>query len=187
MWVLELLERNERNSGQLALAITAEQFYDNANTIEDEKLAEMGEGTFMASLARKFAMESKKQEKESKKQQKRDDWMIKLFGEKPDLKRLEDFGSVDDYKGYVMSRIKPKIFVRCNKSSIWNAHAYGTASTVNEGHVGFVQTTNYSTHVEVKWLTLKAGDPAAALIGQICNGPFECLDLLTSPVNFTCS
>ena len=170
----------------------AEFFYDNANTIEDEKLAEMGEGAVMASLARKFAMESKKQEKESKKQQKRDDWMIKLFGEKSDLKRLEDFGSVDDYKGYVMSRIKPKMFVRCNKSSIWtgcsgNGTWSGTQSTVNEGHVGFVQTTNYSTHVEVRWLTLKAGDPGAALIGERSSGPYECLDLLTSPVTFACS
>ena len=159
----------------------AEFFYDNANTIEDEKLAEMGEGAVMASLARKFAMESKKQEKESKKQQKRDDWMIKLFGEKPDLKRKEDFGSVKVYHGYVMSRIKPRMFVRCNKSSTWSGY------TVKEGHIGFVQDTSSSSIVYVKWLTLKAGDPAAALIGKNCFGPYECLDLLTQPVNFTCT
>ena len=103
-----------------------------------------------------------------------------MFGEKPDFKRQEDFGSVEDYKGYVMSRIKPWMFVRCNKSSTWSERP------VNEGHVGFVQTT-YSTHVEVRWLTLKAGDPGAALIGERSSGPYECLDLLTSPVTFACS
>ena len=71
----------------------AEFLFDNAiaSAIEDEKLADMKEGTVMASLVKKLAMESKKQ-------QKRDSWMTKLFGVRPDFKRREDFGSVEDYR-----------------------------------------------------------------------------------------
>ena len=145
--------------------------YDNHRAIEDEKMAEMKEGTVMAVLAKKFALESK-----------RDSWVTELFGEKPDFKRREDFVGSEDYKGYVMSRIKPKMFVRCNKRSVWYGECY-----VKEGHIGFVINTNSTANVYVKWLTLKPGDPAYALINQQCQGPFECLDLLTSPVTFNCS
>ena len=111
--------------------------------------------------------------------------MTKLFGEKPDFKRQEDFGSVEDYKGYVMSRIKPKMFVRCNKRSVWNGGTNGAGYSVEEGHIGFVIDTNSTASVSVKWLTIK---PKHALINQQhCCGPFECLDLLTSPVSFNCS
>ena len=152
----------------------AQFFFDHANTIEDEKLAEMKEGTVMASLARKFVLESKKQWKES--------WLTKLFGEKPDFKKRDDFGSEEEYKGYVMSRIKPKMFVRCNKSSSW---FWSNWVEVGAGHVGFVISTNTNGYVQVKWLTLKAGDPAASLINKNSQGPHACLDMLTSPINFT--
>ena len=149
----------------------AKFLYDNHRAIADEKMAEMKEGTVMVALAKKFALESK-----------RDSWVTELFGEKPDFKRRENFGSDEDYKSYVMSRIKPKMFVRCNKSSAWSGY------NVKEGHVGFVKETYSTESVSVKWLTLKSGDPAYPLIKQpYCCGPFECLDLLTSPVSFNCS
>ena len=155
----------------------AKLLYDNHRAIEDGKMAEMKEGTVMAALAKKFALESK-----------RDSWVTELFGEKPDFKRREDFGSDEDYKGYVMSRIKPKMFVRCNKLSTWNGGTDGSRYSVKEGHIGFVIIINSTANVSVKWLTLKSGDPASALINQQhCRGPFECLDLLTSPVSFNCS
>ena len=152
----------------------AEFFYDNANTIEDEKLAEMGEGTVMASLAKKFVMESKKQLW-------KDSWVTKLFGERPDFKRKKDFGSVEDYRVYVMSTVKPRMFVSCNMSSGWGGHI------VEEGHVGIVADTDNPSHVYVKWLTLKAGDPAHFFFQDSASaGLFHCLDLLTSPINFSC-
>ena len=150
----------------------AEFLFDNASAIEDEKLAEMKEGTVMASLAKKFVMESKRQ-------QWKDSWVTKLFGERPDFKRREDFGSVEDYKAYVKSRIKPRMFVICNVSSNWSDFP------VKEGHVGIVDT-HCSTCAHVKWLTLKSGDPAYGIQNEASNGPFECLDLLTSPIDFSC-
>ena len=146
-----------------------EFFFENATTIEDEKLAEMREGTVMVSLAKKFVMESKKQ------------W--KLFGEKPDFKTRDDFASEEEYKAYVMSRIKPNMFVRCNKTSSWSGSNW---VNLEAGHVGFVTNTLNDGYVQVKWLTPKAGDPAAQLIGYNSSGPHACLDLLTSPVNFVC-
>ena len=151
----------------------AEFLFDNASTIEDDKLADMKEGTVMASLAKKLVMELKKQ-------QKRDSWMIKLFGERPDFKRREDFGSLEEYGEYVRSKIKPSMFVSCNESKAWNGYV------VNEGHVGMVIDRDY-TYVYVKWLTLKPGDPAYDLFNQQSyGGPWESLDLLTSPVGFSC-
>ena len=152
----------------------AEFLFDNASVIEDEKLAEMKEGTVMASLAKKFVMESKKQ-------QWKDSWVTKLFGEKPDFKRRKDFGSVEDYRAYVMSTVKPRMFVSCNMSSGWGGHI------VEEGHVGIVADTDNRSYVHVKWLTLKAGDPAyQALHNSASAGVFHSLDLLTSPINFSC-
>ena len=154
-----------------------EFFFDNATTIEDEKLAEMREGTVMVSLAKKFVMESKKEQwKES--------WLTKLFGEKPDFKKQDDFGSEEEYKGYVMAIIETNMFVMCNKSSRW----FGPHWVVVEaGHDGFVTSTNASGgHALVKWLTPNAGDPVAHLIGYNSSADHACLDLLTSPVNFTC-
>jgi len=175
----ELNEENVFDTSQLAdkfRAMTlseqcAEFLFDNARTIEDDKLAEMKEGTVMASLAKKLVMEVKKQ-------QKKDSWVSKLFGERPDFKRREDFGSVEDYRDYVRSKIQPSMLVSCNESSSWSGY------NVTEGHVGFVYTTDNSSYVFVKWLTLKAGDPAYVLLNQRTNGPFESLDLLTSPVTF---
>ena len=156
----------------------AKFFFDNHTAIEDEKLAEMKEGTVLASLAKKFA-------RESKRQQKRDSWMTELFGKRPDFKRREDFGSVEDYKGYVMSRIKPRMFVRCIQSSNW-VNPQGVSYSVKEGTIGLVQDTSYSDTVTVKWLTIKTGDPAFPLLNQQSRGPYECLELLTLPVTFNC-
>ena len=104
---------------------------------------------------------------------------------RPNFKKREDFGSEEDYKGYVMARIKPNMVVSSNNSRVywrdpsrkWNAH-------VKEGHVGFVLKTDSSASVAVKWLTIpESGDSASILFGaQECTGPYECLDLLTNPV-----
>ena len=144
----------------------AEFFFDNATTIEDEKLAEMKEGVVMASLAKKFVMESK-----------RDSWMTKLFGKRADFKRREDFGTEEDYRGYVMARIKPKMFVSCNKSSSWQHSKNGSYYLVDKGHVGFVINTDSCASVTVKWLTLG---------GYELKGPFEWVELHTSGKNVVC-
>ena len=148
----------------------AEFIFDNASAIEDEKLAEMKKGVVMASLAKKFVMESK-----------RDSWMTKLFGKRADFKKREDFGSEEDYKGYVMARIKPKMFVSCNKRSNWRHPSNSGVCTVKEGHVGFVLNSDSPGSVEVKWLTIPASD-----IPYQTTGSYGCLDLLTSPVIFDC-
>ena len=85
-----------------------EFIFENASAIEDEKLDEMNQGVVMASLVKKFVKESKG-----------NNWMDKLFGMRRDFKKREDFGPEEDYKGYVMATIKPRMFVRCNKSSTW--------------------------------------------------------------------
>ena len=86
-------------------------FYDNHSTFEDDNFAVMKDGTVMAALAMKMMKESK------------NSWMTKLFGDKPDFKRREDFGDVDAYKSYVRPKIQPRMFARCNKSSTWRLPA----------------------------------------------------------------
>ena len=149
----------------------AEFLFDNASTIEDENLEEMKEGHVMASLAKKFMMESKKDQwKES--------WLNKLFGERPDFKRREEFRSLQEYEGYIKPRIKANMLVRCNVATNLRGHM------VTKGHVGIVTETDNSSYVAVKWLTLKAGDPAYHKKTDQDDVYFECLDLLTSPVDF---
>ena len=78
------------------------------------------------------------------------------------------------------SKIKPYMFVSCNESKAWNGYV------VKEGHVGMVVDRDYK-FVYVKWMTLKAGDPAYSLLNQQSyGGPWESLDLLISPVGFSC-
>ena len=148
--------------GAMALSAKCAEFiFENVAAIEDEKLAEMKEGVVMASLAKKFVKESK-----------RDSWMSK----RSDFKRREDFEPEEDYKGYVMSRIKPKMFVSLNTSGNWQ-HSSGRYK-VDKGSVGFVVNTS-SASVTVKWLT-------GSLTDFEGEGPSENLDLLTSPVTFSC-
>ena len=107
-----------------------EFIFDNVGAIEDEKLAEIKDGVVMASVVKKLFKEAK-----------RDNWMTKLFGKKADFKKREDFGSVEDYKCYVTTRIKPNMFVSSNMYSNWNVQtthnnlSYG----LHEGQVGCSQ------------------------------------------------
>ena len=170
--------------------------FDNHPTFKDDNFALMKDGTVMAALAMKMMKESK------------NSWMTKLFGDKPDFKRREDFGDVDAYKSYVRPKIQQRMFARCNKSSTWRFPApcscgrscdsagychycrrwvsnNSTGYTVSEGHVGFISNVvdQYGS-VEVKWLTTRSGDEAHQLLNHESTGAFECLDLLTNPMGF---
>ena len=148
-------------------------FYDNHTSFGDHKIAQMKDGTVMGALAMKMMKESK------------NNWMAKLFGDKPDFKRRKDFGDVDDYKAYVRSMIRLKMLVRCNKSSTWHGHSVNGSYSVKEGHVGLIlQVVNQSGSVQVRWLTLRNGNEALLLLNQTSTDAFECLDLLTNPLAF---
>jgi len=147
----------------------AEFLIVNHASVEDEMLAEIKEGTVMAAVAMKML-----------KGPRRESWVTKLFGNKPDFKWRKDFGSLDQYMDYVRSQIQPRMIVKSNVSSNW----YNSNSTrmyiVKEGHVG-VALSNMDQEVQVKWLTV-GGDPASPLLNQISRGLIVCLDLLTLPV-----
>ena len=119
----------------------AKFLYDNHASIDEDKFAEMGEGTVMAALAKKFVKESK------------ESWMNKLFGSKPGFKRREDFKDMNDYTDYVASKIQPKMFVRCNHTSVWNGYYVTKSCTVTEGHIGFTQNAVHDAAApgEVTW------------------------------------
>ena len=107
----------------------AEFLIVNHSSVEDEKLAEMKEGTVMAALAMKMLKEPKRETCS---------WVTKLFGDKPDFKWRKDFGSSDAYKGYVITRIQPRMFVRSNQSGGWHTPDYSHMYTVTKGNVGFL-------------------------------------------------
>ena len=155
--------------GAMALSKKCADFiFENAGTIEDEKLDEMNQGVVLASLAKKFVKESK-----------RDNWMDKLFNKSAVFRKREDFGPEEDYKGYVMARIQPRMFVSCNTFSTWKNGI--CKCDVKEGHVGFVlKTDSPASVVVVNWLTIpNTGDPKLAGM----RGPYEWVDLLTSPLS----
>ena len=140
----------------------AKFLYDNHASIDEDKFAEMGEGTVMAALAKKFVKESK------------ESWVNKLFGNKPVFKRREDFKDMNDYTDYVASKIQPKMFVRCNHTSVWNGYYVAKSCTVTEGHIGFTQHAGLNEEEvltwQVKWLTVKEGDWAHPLLNETSSG-----------------
>ena len=161
--------------------------FDNASSIDGEKFSVLSEGAVMASLAKKFVLETKKPAR-------RPLWITKLFGEEPDFKKREDFASLVDYDYDDVSKIQRGMFVSCRVSSHWEGWL------VEEGDVGVVvsnaaqtaQTAptgvrfrsrgffNPRSLVSVKWLTKgSSADPPLVVL----QGPCNCLDLVTSPVS----
>ena len=155
--------------------------FDNASSIDGEKFSVLSEGAVMASLAKKFVLETKKPAR-------RPLWITKLFGEEPDFKKREDFASLDGYDDYVVSKIQRGMFVSCRESSHWDG------VLVEEGDVGVVVSNAAQTGVmglggwasiprspvSVKWLTKgSSADPPLVVL----QGPCDCLDLVTSPVS----
>ena len=122
----------------------AKFLYENHASIEEDEIVEIKrkEGTVMAALAMKFVKES------------RESWLTKLFGDKPDFKRREDFENVNDYENYVNGEIRPGMFVRCNNASFWNGHSVNGRFFVTEGHIGFITDSINTPEVpgDVTWL-----------------------------------
>ena len=157
--------------------------FDNASSIDGEKFSVLSEGAVMASLAKKFVLETKKPAR-------RPLWITKLFGEEPDFKKREDFPSLDGYDDYVVSKIQRGMFVSCRVSSHWEgvlveegdvgvvvANAAQTAQTAQIGVALRILGFNF---VSVKWLTKgSSADPPLVVL----QGPCNCLDLVTSPVS----
>ena len=149
--------------------------FDNASSIDGEKFSVLSEGAVMASLAKKFVLETKR----------RPLWITKLFGEEPDFKKREDFASLVDYDYDDVSKIQRGMFVSCRESTYWQG------VLVEEGDVGVVVsnaaqtvqtgvTFNPRSLVSVKWLTKgSSADPPLVVL----RGPCNCLDLVTSPVS----
>ena len=155
--IFDTSELAETFSSVALIEQCASFIFDNAHAF-DEKIMSMKEGAVLASLAKKFVVETKKN---------------------PNFKRRQDFGSVADYREYVKANLKPRMFVRCNQSNNWSRY------TVEAGHVGFVGWLDLnSSNAAVRWLTPKQGDPAHALRDNYFYGPYEHLDLLTSPFDF---
>ena len=72
--------------------------FDKASSIDDERFGVLTEGVVMASLVKKFVLETKKQER-------RPLWVTKLFGEEPRFKKRKNFASLQAYGHYVESKI----------------------------------------------------------------------------------
>ena len=123
-----------------ALADRCVQFlFDNASSIEDEKLVQLKEGTVMVSLVKKFVSESKKGHS----------WMTKIFGEKPDFdfKTRKDFGSESEYEGYMKATVKPGMFVQHYKG--YRQGAIRIVKKLTDWHVTVAGNDGepYSVHV----------------------------------------
>ena len=153
----------------------AEFIIENKDVVAEEELDKLG-GAVLGALGKKAMTELKNSS-----------WVSKLWGEKVNFKKRSDFKAVEDYKGYVMTRVKNKMLVLCNQKSSWNAsgvtsdgYAYKPLD-VNVGEIGCIENIEFGT-ITVKWLNVvdpQGGNPPR-------KGLFENLDLLTMPVKFTC-
>ena len=85
--------------------------------------------------------------------------MTKIFGEKPDFdfKTRKDFGSDTDYEGYMMSRVKPGMFVQHSQGVRPGATAIRIVKELSNKFVTFVGNDGepYSTYsVAIKFLEI---------------------------------
>ena len=105
-------------------------------------------------LVKKFASESKKG----------NSLLARIFGENPDFdfKTREDFGSDTDYEGYMMSRVKPGMFVRSLQGTPAGLSWYGTEAGAvrmvqeleKDNSVTVVDETGYQKSVPIKYLEI---------------------------------
>ena len=96
----------------------AEFIIENKDAVAEEELDNLG-GAVLGALGKKAMKEFKNSS-----------WVSKLWGEKVDFKKRDDFEANEDYKGYVMSRVEPKMLVRCNQKSIWRSSVHLNAMDV---------------------------------------------------------
>ena len=149
----------------------AEFIIKNKEAVADEDMDKLG-GTVLGALGKKAMKELKSSWS----------WVPKLWGEKMEFKNRKDFTNTEDYKGYVMARVQPKMLVRCNQESTWRDDDGKHALTVGVGEIGCVEAIEFRS-ILVKWIGVKDGyfgKPTPRL------GHFENLDLLTLPVKFSC-
>ena len=128
--------------------------FDNASSIEDDKLTQLRDVTVWVPLVKKFASESKKG----------NSLLARIFGENPDFdfKTREDFGSDTDYEGYMMSRVKPGMFVRSLQGTPAGLSWYGTEAGAvrmvqeleKDNSVTVVDETGYQKSVPIKYLEI---------------------------------
>ena len=101
------------------------------------------------------------------------------------FKRREDFGSDLDYKGYVMTHIKPNMLVACNKSSYWGSGILGPCPgyDVPKGTAGRVISCDMEKGPRVKWfnICLHSGVHDGRDVTS-SSEHFLFLDLLTPPI-----
>merc|ERR1719222_613482 len=109
----------------------AEYIIEHKDAVAEEELDHLG-GAVLGELGKKAMKEVKNTS-----------WVSKLWGEKVIFKTQDDFETKEDYKGYVMSRIKPKMLVSCNQKSSWKAPGSPGSHPdllVNVGDIGCIDS-----------------------------------------------
>ena len=178
--ILEISQMAEKYSAQKLKELCCEFIFKNHDTLEKEELVKLYE--VLPLLGEKAWQELVDKERP----QNSTDLLNKVLGinHTEHFKRRGDFQSDDDYKGYIMSRMKPNMLVLCNKASYWGGETpvyqpgrgYTTQRlNVPMGTIGRVLSFDMNG-AKVKW-------PDSSNGLKDYSGSFIDLDLLTPPIN----
>ena len=185
--IMEISQMAEKYSAQKLKEMCCEFIFKNLNTLDKKMLVELNE--VMPLLGEKAWLKLINKE-----------WsenstllantvpaiLTKSWNHLTDLfKRREDFESDLDYKGYVMTRIKPNMLVACNKSSYWGGGLLSRCPgyDVPKGTAGRVISCDMEKGPRVKWfnICLHSGVHDGHEVTS-SSEHFLFLDLLTPPI-----
>ena len=177
---MEISQMAEKYSAQKLKEMSCEFIFKNLNTLDKKMLVELNE--VMPLLGEKAWLDLINKERSENST----DFANRVLGIltkswnhlTDPFKRREDFGSDLDYKGYVMTHIKPNMLVACNKDSHWGGHELYTQYVhVLKGTAGRVISCDMGKGPKVKW------SGGRSSIDFTSSDHFKFLDLLTPPID----
>ena len=178
--IMEISQMAEKYCAQKLKEMCCEFIFKNLNTLDKKMLVELNE--VMPLLGEKAWLDLINKERSENST----DFANRVLGIltkswnhlTDPFKRREDFGSDLDYKGYVMTRIKPNMLVACNKDSHWGGHELYTQYVhVLKGTAGRVISCDMGKGPKVKW------SGGRSSIDFTSSDHFKFLDLLTPPID----
>ena len=179
--IMEISQMAEKYCAQKLKEMCCEFIFKNLNTLDKKMLVELNE--VMPLLGEKAWLDLINKERSENST----DFANRVLGIltkswnhlTDPFKRREDFGSDLDYKGYVMTHIKPNMLVACNKDSYWGGPRVGGLNGLNvlKGTAGRVISCDMEKGPKVKW------SGGRGFIEFTSGDHFKFLDLLTPPID----
>ena len=166
--IVEIAELAQKFSNEKLKEMCCDFIFQNLDILNKKKLAELCEA--LPSLGEKALLELQRTKGRPENSINVANKVLGINLRDP-FKKRGDFRTEDDYKGYVMGRIKPNMLVLCNKRIRRDEHE-DILQGVSEGTIGRVISVDFKG-AHVKWIGFQLAH----------RGPFVNLEFLTPPIS----